>query len=154
MSVFDFKRDLHRLTLAARGQGRLGDPDPRYVERELLAAYRAKCEALEAACRAWAYEDNCTLPSAALDTDSGWKVDRPAEEFRRFFESGGWAKAGADSRLAEQFEETTHKQARLEAAEKVCGAALARMEVWTRDTYIALDDALAAWEAVKPEEER
>lgn len=35
--------------------------------------------------------------------------------------------------------------ARLEAAENVCIASENRLEVWTRETFIALQDTLRAW---------
>ena len=40
-------------------------------------------------------------------------------------------------------------EAKLKATEKVVEAAKARFKVWTRETYVALDDALAELEEVK-----
>ena len=68
-----------------------------YTFLDALIAERAEVgrlnDALDAACRAWAYQDDCTLLDAVLKTESGFRVDRPASEFRRFFESGGKAVA-------------------------------------------------------------
>lgn len=41
----------------------------------------------------------------------------------------------------------TDLTARLEAAERVVEAARARFKEWTRETYVQLDDALAAYDA-------
>jgi hypothetical protein len=43
--------------------------------------------------------------------------------------------------------------ARLDAAEKVVEAARARLEVWDRETYAGVVDSLAAYDAIKDQDE-